>query len=125
MKELAANRSLDRHIGALLRGHRRAKEISQHDLAATVGLTFQQIQKYERGENRVSASMLVRIAGRLETTVAALVGEDAPSGEDSAMLAALTLPGALDLLHAYAAAGPKTQRALLGLAQSLLAADEE
>lgn len=116
---------IDLAVGTRIRIRRRYLKVSQDDLAAALGLTFQQIQKYERGENRVSASMLVRIAGRLETSVAALVGEDAPSGEDSAMLAALTLPGALDLLHAYANAGPKTQRALLGLAQSLLAAEED
>lgn len=116
---------IDLAVGTRIRIRRRYLKISQDDLAATLGLTFQQVQKYERGENRVSASMLVRIAARLETSVATLVGEDAPSGEGGGMLAALTLPGALDLLNAYAQAGPKTQRALIGLAQALLEAEED
>lgn len=116
---------IDLAVGSRIRIRRRFLKISQDDLAAALGLTFQQIQKYERGENRVSASMLVRIAGRLETTVASLVGEDAPAEESAGMLAALTLPGALDLLSAYAHAGPKTQRALLGLAHAMLENDED
>lgn len=113
---------IDLAVGARIRIRRRFLKISQDDLAAALGLTFQQVQKYERGENRVSASMLVRIAARLETSVAALVGED--GGDSANVLEALTLPGALDLLSAYAKAGPKTQRALLGLAQSLLESED-
>ncbi|MFT4253709.1 MAG: helix-turn-helix domain-containing protein [Caulobacter sp.] len=116
---------IDLAVGTRIRIRRRYLKISQDDLAEALGLTFQQIQKYERGENRVSASMLVRIAARLETSVATLVGEDAPTEESAGMLAALILPGALDLLNAYAQAGPKTQRAMVGLAQAMLEAGEE
>ncbi len=116
---------IDLAVGTRIRIRRRYLKISQDELAEALGLTFQQIQKYERGENRVSASMLVRIAARLETSVATLVGEDAPAEESAGMLAALTLPGALDLLSAYAQAGPKTQRAMVGLAQAMIEAGEE
>lgn len=115
---------IDLAVGTRIRIRRRYLKVSQDELAAALGLTFQQIQKYERGENRVSASMLVRIAARLETTVATLVGEDAPSEEGAGMLAALTVPGALDLLQAYAQAGPKSQKALLGLAMAMVDQDE-
>ncbi len=49
---------VDVHVGSRLRARRRELEISQSQLAAKAGVTFQQIQKYERGVNRVSASSL-------------------------------------------------------------------
>jgi transcriptional regulator with XRE-family HTH domain len=53
---------VDRLIGERLRGERQRKGLSQGDLAKGVGITFQQIQKYEKGLNRVSASRLLEIA---------------------------------------------------------------
>jgi transcriptional regulator with XRE-family HTH domain len=47
--------------------------MSQSDLAANLGVTFQQIQKYERGANRVAASTLLRIATALDVDVGALL----------------------------------------------------
>jgi transcriptional regulator with XRE-family HTH domain len=83
MKEQKASQALDRHIGALLRGHRRAREVSQHDLAAAIGLTFQQIQKYECGENRISASKLVEMARILEVPLMAFfTGLETDQGDD-------------------------------------------
>ncbi len=59
----AANdmRSIDREIGARLRSTRQVLGISQQIFAKKVGVSFQQIQKYEKGINRVSAGMLVKI----------------------------------------------------------------
>ena len=59
---------VDRHVGDRIRRRRRALGLSQHDLAGAVGLTFQQIQKYERGANRVSASKLYQIATTLKAS---------------------------------------------------------
>ena len=56
---------IDVGVGARIRIRRRELGVSQGLLAEHLGLTFQQVQKYERGANRVSASMLVRIAERL------------------------------------------------------------
>ncbi len=53
---------IDLHVGTRVRGRRKAIGMSQGELAAGVGLTFQQIQKYERGQNRISASKLYEIA---------------------------------------------------------------
>lgn len=53
---------IDQYVGARLRLRRRALNISQTDLALRLGLTFQQIQKYERGANRISASKLYALA---------------------------------------------------------------
>ena len=61
---------VDTHVGERIRRRRRAMGMSQEDLAGSVGLTFQQIQKYERGANRVSASKLYQIAQTLNAPVA-------------------------------------------------------
>ena len=55
--------------------------MSQMSMAEAVGLTFQQIQKYERGMNRVSASKLYEIAGFLKTPVSYFY-EGLPAGDD-------------------------------------------
>ena len=65
--------SIDRQIGARIRARRIEIGMSQQALAAGVGVTFQQVQKYERGANRVSASKLVEIAHMLEVTASALL----------------------------------------------------
>ncbi len=79
---------------------RKSLDISQQGLAQVLGVTFQQVQKYERGTNRVSASMLVRIARRLDCTVASLVGEESGPVDDS-LAPTLAFPGALELLGSY------------------------
>jgi transcriptional regulator with XRE-family HTH domain len=60
---------VDIHVGAQLRMHRRQIGASQSDLAAALGLTFQQVQKYERGATRISASMLFAAAGFLKIPI--------------------------------------------------------
>lgn len=52
----------DDHVGRQIRLRRKAVGQSQQALAADLGVSFQQVQKYERGTNRVSASMLVEVA---------------------------------------------------------------
>ncbi|RAK56387.1 transcriptional regulator [Phenylobacterium soli] len=99
----AAADPVDVAVGARIRLLRKMRGLSQQALAETAGVTFQQIQKYERGANRVSASMLARIAGALEAPVSELFGE--AGGRASAIddvAALLAQPGALELLRAYA-----------------------
>lgn len=60
---------IDIHVGAKIRVRRKQLGISQSALAETLGLTFQQVQKYERGSNRVSASMLFKTSQKLESPV--------------------------------------------------------
>jgi transcriptional regulator with XRE-family HTH domain len=69
----------DVEVGARVRTVRKAKGVSQSDLAEAAGITFQQVQKYERGANRISASMLQRIARHLEVPMSELLGEAAGS----------------------------------------------
>lgn len=60
---------VDQHVGQRLRLRRTMLGVSQESLAASIGLTFQQVQKYERGSNRISASKLFSIAKALNTPI--------------------------------------------------------
>jgi transcriptional regulator with XRE-family HTH domain len=61
---------VDLHVGARVRMRRKFLGMSQEGLAETIELTFQQVQKYERGSNRISASKLYEIARALKAPVA-------------------------------------------------------
>ena len=61
---------VDLHVGARVRMRRKFLGMSQEGLAETIDLTFQQVQKYERGSNRISASKLWEIAKALKAPVA-------------------------------------------------------
>ncbi|MDB5468879.1 MAG: Cro/Cl family transcriptional regulator [Caulobacter sp.] len=61
---------VDLHVGRRIRQRRKALGVTQEQLADSLSLTFQQVQKYERGANRVSASKLYQIAATLQTPVA-------------------------------------------------------
>jgi transcriptional regulator with XRE-family HTH domain len=61
---------VDLHVGAKVRLRRKFLGLSQTDLADAINLTFQQVQKYERGSNRISASKLYEISKYLKTPVA-------------------------------------------------------
>jgi len=95
---------IDLAVGARIRLLRKVRGLSQQALAEAAGVTFQQIQKYERGTNRVSASMLARIAHTLNTPVSEMFAESGAGmsaiDEVSELLAE---PGALELLRAYSA----------------------
>lgn len=60
---------IDRHVGTRIRGRRVGLRISQTKLGQSIGVTFQQIQKYESGTNRVGASNLFKIAHALQVEV--------------------------------------------------------
>ena len=68
---------IDIHVGGRIRLRRNMLGMSQEKLGESLGITFQQIQKYEKGTNRVGASRLQAIASILEVPVAFFF-EDAP-----------------------------------------------
>jgi transcriptional regulator with XRE-family HTH domain len=110
----------DLALGARIRIRRRALGLSQTDLARIVGVTFQQVQKYEHGANRIAASILVKIAAALDTSVAALVGEDGAPQTDPVIVARLATRGAPELLAAFATIRDEASRtALVELAIAL------
>lgn len=57
------------HIGSRVRARRTMLGMSQERLADALGLTFQQVQKYEKGMNRIGASRLLQIAGILDVSI--------------------------------------------------------
>ncbi|WOI54189.1 helix-turn-helix transcriptional regulator [Parvularcula sp. LCG005] len=63
--------ALDRLIGQQVRSFREAKGLSQQDLAGQCGVSFQQLQKYERGVNRLPAARLHQLASSLDRPIAA------------------------------------------------------
>jgi transcriptional regulator with XRE-family HTH domain len=110
---------LDVALGLRIRQRRKSLGVSQTALADAIGLTFQQIQKYERGFNRVSFSRLVDIAHALDCRVVDLIGDldDAaiPSPLFRQDTAHLRESGAPELLAAYAAAPASLRKVVLKL----------
>jgi transcriptional regulator with XRE-family HTH domain len=64
--------AVDQYIGARMREGRRAINMTQANLGEKLGVTFQQIQKYEKGRNRVSAARLFEICEALEVSLASM-----------------------------------------------------
>ncbi|MEZ5865975.1 MAG: helix-turn-helix transcriptional regulator [Geminicoccaceae bacterium] len=62
-------RQIDQHIGRRLRDRRVLCGLTQHELAEIVGLSFQQLHKYEKGTNRIAIGRLFALAGALDVTV--------------------------------------------------------
>lgn len=82
---------VDVTVGANVRNRRKFLGMSQGELSSALGLSFQQVQKYERGLNRISASMMFKIARKLNCTVLDLyagcndlAGDAAPQAETAA-----------------------------------------
>jgi transcriptional regulator with XRE-family HTH domain len=115
----------DIEVGRRIRAQRLTRQMSQTELGTRVGITFQQIQKYEKGVNRVGAGRLTRIADVLGVPVAFLFGatEQATTTSTKAVNAAfsfLETAGAVRLVHAYAEIkNPKIRRALVTLAEQI------
>ena len=116
---------IDRLVGARVRLRRQALGMSQTELAQAIGLTFQQVQKYEQGKNRIGAGRLANIADVLKVPVSFffedLPAPDAPAAvEADAVAAALGERGAVQLVRAYAAIPDRRVRQrLLDLARAL------
>ena len=115
---------VDVHVGKRIRQRRWMNGTTQQQLAEAVGIKFQQIQKYETGMNRVSASRLWDIAHSLGVTISfffdgldqeaapAVAGADVPAD-------VLTDKEALDLLRSYYAIPENQRRRLFDLARVL------
>lgn len=101
---------IDVYVGARLRALRLQRKLSQSELAQALGLTFQQIQKYERGSNRISASKLLRAAEYLQAPVASLFPDSTtPDLEDVRLV---SLKHGAELIEAFEAM-PSNRRTLL------------
>lgn len=86
--------TIDKAVGARIRTYRKALGLSQTELADSIGVRFQQVQKYESGANRVAASRLWQIAETLGVSVVSLfqdLRDEPASSRESCEL--------LDLFH--------------------------
>jgi transcriptional regulator with XRE-family HTH domain len=114
----------DKFVGQNIRLFRKAKGFSQTQLGDAIGVTFQQVQKYENGFNRVGSSRLVRIATTLEVPVQSffdgIMPEHGRPGPVESVGDMLGEPYALDMLKALShIPNPKVRRALVALAESI------
>src|SRR4029079_2056827 len=110
---------LDTMVGAKIRVFRIHKKISQTDLAEQIGVTFQQVQNYEKSTNRVRASRLASIAGVLGISVGDLFEAPGRTDEDSPFHL-LAEPGALRVLKAYVrTSDPRVRHALAELIEGI------
>jgi transcriptional regulator with XRE-family HTH domain len=75
---------IDAYVGARIREHRTLKGLSQEELAVELGISHQQVQKYERGSNRVGASRLYHIGQALGTPVSGFFDGLPVPGDDGA-----------------------------------------
>ena len=126
---------VDRHVGSRVRMRRMMVGMSQEKLGDSCGITFQQIQKYEKGTNRIGASRLHQIARILEVPVEFFY-EGAPSDQGSgetpvgdgnarSMTEFLATSEGLELVKAFTAIkDQKVRRRIVDLARAVAASEE-
>jgi transcriptional regulator with XRE-family HTH domain len=107
-------------VGARIRMFRINRGMSQTVLAERVGVSFQQVQKYEKGANRVGASRLSQIASVLGISVGELF-ESSPGKSTAANspVHLLAEPGALRVLKAYLRTNSRVRLAIAKLVESI------
>ena len=109
-------------VGSRVRVRRLELGLSQTALANELGVTFQQVQKYEKGTNRIGASRLHAMARVLGVPVTYFFPADGPQGtaKPTEVLNLLSIPGAVDLLRDYSAISDRLARkALVVMARTL------
>lgn len=115
---------VDIHVGRMIRARRKQLRVPQAALGDALGVSFQQIQKYERAANRVSCSALVAIAKRLDCAPADLLPPVEVARDSAGIDTCLDLAGAphgLEVAQAYLAMDPLRQKGLLGVVRALTA----
>ena len=123
----------DMEVGRRIRARRLARDMSQTDLATQLGLTFQQVQKYEKGTNRIGASRLQQISQILQVPVPFFF--DRAPGQSGATVEIansdlyvndfLATSDGLDLVKAFMhIRDPKLRRAIVLLVQQITPEDD-
>lgn len=107
---------IDQHAGAQLRIRRSEFDMSQSELGEKLGVTFQQVQKYERGTNRISAGRLFKIAHILNVPITYFYdgldqsGSPKIGGGATALYDFIVSPDGLDLAEAFTGIRHQTTR---------------
>jgi transcriptional regulator with XRE-family HTH domain len=126
--------AIDRRLGQRVRARRLEMGMSQERLAFLLGVTFQQVQKYEKGKNRIAASRLFDIASALEIPVNGFFEGLAPTkgdigdNESGAIERALATTEGHQLMTSFAAIESlQVRKRLIGVVQALadVAADDK
>lgn len=118
---------VDIYVGKRLRRRRRLLGLTQQDLASHVGVRFQQIQKYECGANRITASRLFSLSAALNVNInyffdgLSADGKPAPANDPADRLSGdvLSHKETLELVRAYYRLDERPRRRLLELAKAL------
>jgi transcriptional regulator with XRE-family HTH domain len=121
---------IDVHVGSRVRLRRNMLGLSQEKLGDMIGLTFQQVQKYERGANRIGASRLLELSRCLDVPVMFFFDDTDPVHAPPVKTApsvntddVFQRPETVELVTAYRAIGDKNAgKRLFDLAKSLVAA---
>jgi transcriptional regulator with XRE-family HTH domain len=101
----------DRSIGSRIAAYRTAQGLSQTALGQALGVTFQQVQKYEKGRNRVGAARLQAIADFLDVPVSTFFDDPAETGDGRESIQHLLQdPDVLTLIRTFAGISDKTTR---------------
>jgi transcriptional regulator with XRE-family HTH domain len=125
---------IDRHVGSRVRMRRMMISMSQEKLGERLGITFQQVQKYEKGTNRIGASRLHQIAKILGVAVSFFY-DDMPGGETATGFGEtgstiyisefMASPEGLALASAFMkVSDPKVRRRIVDLVEAMVAASE-
>jgi transcriptional regulator with XRE-family HTH domain len=120
----ANTHAIDKAIGGRLKMYRQRANISQTALGKHLGVSFQQVQKYENGTNRVSAATLIKISRFLSISVAELMVLDGQQSQSSSsskdMLRFAKSPEGRSLLGGFMAIDDSSlRRHIVGLVKAL------
>lgn len=119
---------MDQHIGSRLRIWRRTMDIDSYALAAKIGITYQQLQKYEKGLNRISAARLYAISQVLNIPIDYFYREDAEkaaSADGGDIRRQLLEQGGAEMLKYYASIrAPDVRKAVLNLMRCIAANEQ-
>jgi transcriptional regulator with XRE-family HTH domain len=117
--------AIDKYIGLRLRTRRLMLHMTQTDLAKVIGLTFQQLQKYEKGTNRITASTLQTLAAAMKVPITYFF-ENAPCehadryDSEMAWTQLLATPDGLALFTAFRGIESKSlRRAVVNLVEGM------
>ena len=119
MKGQPVGNDIDLHLGRRLRRRRRLLGLTQQQLAAVVGVRFQQIQKYEKGNNRISVSTLVSLAKALNVAPEFFLADAGLPVRDEVVEAVRQDYRCRQLVTSFMECSPPMKAAVLNLARAL------
>ncbi len=134
MNKTKSPHPIDVHVGARVKLRRTLLGMSQDKLGEALGLTFQQIQKYEKGINRIGASRVFEIARILDVPIQYLFDDFEPGGSalsgfgegngDASFMDLLNTPDGVQLCRYYAEIDdPRVKKRVLDLVKALAEGD--